>query len=71
MFRQRRLLKKEKLRVKIRLVFVVLSILLIMVIGLEFLYFNFARITVISPLAKGKTSKLIILENQLAKKKIN
>jgi hypothetical protein len=26
---------------------------------------------VISPLAKGKTSKLIILENQLAKKKIN
>lgn len=70
MFRQRRLLKKEKLNVKIKLIFVACAVLLIAVIGFEFLYFNFANVSVISPLAKNKLSKLNNLENQLSKAKI-
>ncbi|MGA2911331.1 MAG: hypothetical protein ABSE17_01640 [Candidatus Levyibacteriota bacterium] len=70
MFRQRRLLKKEKLKVKIKLVFVVCVVFLIAVIGFEFIYFNFANVSVISPLAKSKSSKLANLENQLSKAKI-
>jgi hypothetical protein len=71
MFRQRRLLKKEKYRVKVRLVFTVLAILLIALVGLEYLYFNFTKINVISPLANIKTSKLTNLESQLTKQKIS
>ena len=70
MFRQRRLLKKEKLNVKIKLIFVACAVLLIAVIGFEFFYFNFANVSVISPLAKNKLSKLNNLENQLSKEKI-
>jgi hypothetical protein len=71
MFQEKRLLKKEKLKVKQKLVFTVLVILLIAAIGLEFLYFNLSKISVISPLAESKTSKLVNLENQLTKKKIS
>ena len=71
MFRQRRLLKKEKLRVKAKLVFVALVILLIAAIGLEFLYFNFGSTTLISPLAKSNLSRLNNLEIQLSQKKIS
>jgi hypothetical protein len=70
MFRQRRLLKKEKLKVKIKLFFAVCVVFLIAVIGFEFIYFNFANAPVISPLAKSKSSKLANLENQLSKAKI-
>jgi hypothetical protein len=71
MFRQRRLLKKEKRRVKVRLVFTVLVVLLITLIGLEYLYFNFTKISVVSPLASIKTSKLVNFESQLTKQKIS
>jgi hypothetical protein len=70
MLLQRRLLKKEKLKVKIKLIFTICVILLITVIGLEFLYFNFIKVSVISPLAKSKFSRQTNLENELAKKKI-
>jgi len=70
MFRQRRLLKKEKLKVKIKSVFVILVVLLITAIGLEFLYFSFANVSVISPLAKNKSSMLNNLESRLSQEKI-
>jgi cell division septal protein FtsQ len=70
MFRQRRLLKREKLRVKVKLVFVLLVVLLITAIGLEFLYFNFTSVSVISPLAKSKSSKLANLESELSRAKV-
>jgi hypothetical protein len=71
MFQQKRLLKKEKLKGKIRLVFFILAILLILVIGIEFLYFNFVKVSVISPLAKSKVSRLVNLENELSKNQIS
>ncbi len=71
MFQQKRLLKKEKLKGKIRLVFFILVILLIFVIGIEFLYFNFVKVSVISPLAKSKVSRLVNLENELSKNQIS
>ena len=70
MFQQKRLLKKEKLKDKIRLVFFILAILLILVVGIEILYFNFVKVTVISPLAKSKVSRLVTLENELSKNQI-
>jgi cell division septal protein FtsQ len=70
MFQQKRLLKKEKLKGKIRLVFFILAILLILVLGIEILYFNFVKVTVISPLAKSKVSRLVTLENELSKNQI-
>ena len=70
MFQQKRLLKKEKLKGKIRLVFFILAILLILVVGIEILYFNFVKVTVISPLAKSKVSRLVTLENELSKNQI-
>jgi hypothetical protein len=70
MFQQKRLLKKEKLKGKIWLVFFILAILLILVIGIEFLYFNFVKVSVISPLAKSKVSRLVNLENELSKNQI-
>ena len=71
MFQQKRLLKKDKIKERIKIVFFVLAILLILVIGIEFLYFNFVKISVISPLAKTKISKLNNLENALSKNKIS
>jgi hypothetical protein len=71
MFQQKRLLKKEKIKVQIRLIFAILVILLIAIIGVEFLYFSFAKISVISPLAKTRISKLNNLENTLSKNKIS
>lgn len=71
MFQQKRLLKKEKLKGKIRLVFFILAILLILVLGTEFLYFNFVKVSVISPLAKSKVSRLVTLENELSKNRIS
>jgi hypothetical protein len=70
MFQRRRLLKKEQLKVRIKLVFAICVVLLITVIGLEFLYFNFANVSVISPLAKNKTSNLANLESKLSQAKI-
>jgi cell division septal protein FtsQ len=70
MFQQRRLLKKEKLKVRVKLVFVIFVVLLISAIGLEFLYFSFANVSVISPLAKSKSSALSNLESKLSQKKI-
>jgi hypothetical protein len=70
MLRQKRLLKKEKFKIKIKLVFAVLVVLLITAIGLEFFYFNFVKVSIISPLAKSKLSKLTNLENELTQKKI-
>jgi|ERR1035437_4232128 hypothetical protein len=71
MFQQKRLLKKDKIKERIKIVFFVLAILIILVIGIEFLYFNFVKISVISPLAKTKISKLNNLENTLSKNKIS
>jgi hypothetical protein len=71
MFQQKRLLKKDKIKERIKIVFFVLAILLILVIGIEFLYFNFVKISVISPLATTKISKLNNLENTLSKNKIS
>ncbi|HUD09979.1 MAG TPA: hypothetical protein VMR77_04240 [Patescibacteria group bacterium] len=70
MLRQKRLLKKEKLRVKMKLVFVVVILLLIATIGLEYFYFNFVKASVISPLAKSKISNQTNLENELTQRRI-
>jgi len=70
MSRQKRLLKKEKVKIRIKLIFAVLAVLIITAIGLEFLYFNFVKVSIISPLARGKLSKLANLENELTQKKI-
>jgi hypothetical protein len=71
MLRQRRLLKKDKFKDRLKIVLVILVILLIVSIGLEYLYFNFVQGTIISPLAKTKLSKLISLEDELANKHIS
>jgi len=70
MLRQKRLLKKEKFRIKMKLVFAVAVLLLITVVGFEYLYFSFVKVSIISPLAKNKSSRLINLENTLIQKKI-
>jgi hypothetical protein len=70
MFRQKRLLKKEKIKVKVRLIFAVFVVLLIAIIGLEYLYFNFGSISFISPLAKSNLSKLVSVEDKLSQKNI-
>jgi hypothetical protein len=70
MLRQRRLLRKDKFKGRIKIVFIILVILLIVSIGLEYIYFNFVQSTFISPLAKTKLSKLTSFEDELAKKHI-
>jgi len=70
MFQRKRLLKKEKFKVQIKLLFVVLVVSLIFSIGLEYLYFNFAKISIISPLARNKSSQLVNLESLLTKKQV-
>ena len=52
MLRQRRLLKKDKFKDRLKIVLVILVILLIVSIGLEYLYFNFVQGTIISPWRK-------------------
>jgi hypothetical protein len=71
MFQRRRLLKSEKIKARIKLVFIVLLILVAALISAEYLYFSFAKISVISPLARMNISKLNNLENTLTKNKIS
>jgi hypothetical protein len=70
MFQRRRLLKKDQIRAKIKLVFSILIVLLFLAIGLEFIYFSYAKVSVISPLAKIKTSNLSNLEKILTQNKV-
>ena|ERR1035437_672257 len=70
MFQRRRLLKTEKIKARIKLVFIVLLVLVVVLILAEYLYFSFATVSVISPLAKVNISKLNNLENTLTKNKI-
>jgi hypothetical protein len=71
MFQRKRLLKKEQLKIRLRLILLILAVLLVILIGIEFLYFNFVKVSVISPLAKTKISRQTSLESDLAKNKIH
>lgn len=72
MFAQKRQLKKEKFRSRIKIAFIVLFFLSIILILIEYLYLNFSfgRITYISPVSQNKTSKIIALEKELEKSNI-
>lgn len=69
---QRRRLKKERSKRRIRIFFISLLLLSLFIVAIEYLYLNFSfgRATFISPIAKINKSKLALLESSLDKKKI-
>jgi len=69
---QRRRLKKERSKYRIRWFFLLLLFLslLIMIIEYLFLNFSFGRTTFVSPIAKVNKSKVASLENALERQKI-
>lgn len=71
MFRSRRLLKKDRSKSKLKFIFIFFVAVLLILIGAEFLYFKFNKVTLISPLAIIKTSSLAALENTLQKQQIH
>ena len=71
MFRSRRLLKKERSKSKLKFIFIIFVIFLLVAIGVEFLYFSFGKVTLVSPLAIIRTSKIVILESSLQKQQIH
>lgn len=71
MFQKRRL-KKERSKYRIRTLFILLFFLLSLILVVEYLSLNFSfgRTSFVSPIAKIKQSKVTFLENTLEKQKI-
>lgn len=71
MFQKRRL-KKERSKYRIKTLFILLLFLLLSLVIIEYLYLNFSfgRTSFISPIAKINQSKIALLENALEKQKI-
>lgn len=69
---QKRRLKKERSKYRIRTLFILFLFLLLLIVIIEYLYLNFSfgRTTFISPIAKINQSKVALLENALEKQKI-
>ncbi len=70
---QKRRLKKERARYRLKIFFVSLVFLSLLVVGTEYVYLNFSlgRAFFISPIAKETSSKLASLEDELNKNKIS
>jgi cell division septal protein FtsQ len=69
---QKRRLKKERSKYRIRTLLISFIFLLLLIVAVEYLYLNFSfgRVTFISPIGKMAKSKVAFLESALKKQKI-
>jgi hypothetical protein len=70
MLRRKRLLKKEQNKHWLKLTVMLFIVLLIILCGLGFVYLNFGKVSLISPLAQNKASKIAVVEELFSKDKI-
>ena len=73
MLQQKRLLKKEKVKEKSRNIFLFLLGLFFIFLIIEYIYLNFSlgKATYINPIAKNKTSIVLLTEEKLDNAKIS
>lgn len=71
MLQRKRLLKKDKSKYWVKLTLVLFVITIIFLSAFGYLYLNFVKVSLISPLAQNKISKISLVENAFEKNKIN
>ena len=73
MFQKKRLLKREKVKEKSRNIFLFLLVLFFVFLAIEYIYLNFSfgKTTYINPIAKNKTSIVLLTEEKLDNAKIS